>query len=152
MFGGPIWLLPAFALTPVLMQLPFLAAGWLALAALGKTTEWLGSVRPGRFAGAVFVVASLLHLVVWAVAQVWSLKATGSVSQLRVLGAPALFAVLALPVWGAVLVARGRLTPLRSVKICAVMLVVFAGVQAATFFWAQRHLTSRSIGSPAANR
>lgn len=147
MFGGPYWLLPAFALTPVLMQLPFLAAGWLALVVLAKATDWLGSVRPWRFAGAVFVAASLLHLIVWALAQGWSLKTTGGVSQLRVLGVPMLFATLALSLWGTLLVVRGRLTRISSVKVCAVMLVVFLGVQEASFYLAQRHITSRSIES-----
>lgn len=147
MFGGPIWLIPAFVFAPVLMQLPFFIVIWLALTILSRTTNWLESIPPRRFAIAVFLVACTLHLLVWALSLGLSSTVESVVNSMPVLRAPVLFAVAALVVWGSVLVVRGRLSKASGVKVCLVVLVVIIGVQTGASIWASKRPTGLSSGS-----
>lgn len=147
MFGGPFWLLPAFLLTPVLMQAPFLIASWLTLSILKRKTIWLADERPARIAGIAFLLSCLLHGTLWLSMHGLSLTNGTGVSRSRLLGAPALFAALAFGIWLLVLVRRQRILRLHAVKVFAFILVAVFAIHMLSFLWAKQHLTGRSSGS-----
>ena len=147
MFGGPFWLLPAFLLTPVFMQAPYLFAGWLTLAILRRKTVWLADERPARIAGISFLLSCLLHGTLWIVTHGFSLTSGTAISRSRLLGAPVLFAALAVGIWLLVLVRRQRILRLPAVKVFAFILASFFAIHMLSFLWAKQHLTVRSSGS-----
>jgi hypothetical protein len=147
MFGGPFWLLPAFLLTPVFMQAPYLFACWLTLSILRRKTTWLAGERPARIAGIAFLLSCLLHGILWLSMHGLSLTSGTGVSRSRLVGAPALFAALGFGIWLLVLVRRQRMLRLHAVNVFAFVLVFFFAIHMLSFLWAKQHLTGRSSGS-----